>query len=280
MAKPHRRREPIRRPIPAPRRGPAPVPMVPRFDTTPLIDVLPRVPIDVLPLYSVLAIVHQAMSGKPAGACVPGCHQIATALSLLGFDAEPMAAHVAIYDQAGQRTLSQIGVPEPPTVRPDGTTNGHMIVWSDSFGRLIDPTVIQDPLLMRLARQNVALTAPVLLPIPGGRTAALGSPLVTPRGPYLVAWTLQPQWTPLLNGVLDGTMGTGVQLGALAVAHDTLAVLCAAAQFRDTSGLAALSPTLRDLLSGERHLPDLPAELPADVAALIADPVGWFRRWP
>ncbi len=211
------------------------------------------------------------MSGKPAGSCVTTCHQMAAALGHLGFEAEPMAACATVFRAAGQVKYTDVGVWEhPPIVRPDGTTNGHMVVWTESFRRLIDATVVQDPALLKLARRDIQFTLPVVLRVPGGRDTLIdGQTAFTPRGPFLVSWLALPDWTETMTPLLDGPRGRAVEYGALAVAHDALDVRRSTGEHRDLRELPRLYPTLAALLTGSTTLPPLADELPPDVAQLL-----------
>jgi hypothetical protein len=46
-----------------------------------------------------------------------------------------MAAYVEVHRD--QRRFADIGVQGPAKVRPDWTTDGHAIVWAETFGRLV-----------------------------------------------------------------------------------------------------------------------------------------------
>ena len=63
-----------------------------------------------------------------------------------------MAAYVEVIKDG--RRYGGVGVNGKVTVYPDGITNGHTVVWADSFGRLVDATVAQHPELNRAVHQG------------------------------------------------------------------------------------------------------------------------------
>jgi hypothetical protein len=77
-------------------------------------------------------------------------------------------------DKDGRR-YGGIGVNGKATVYPDGTTNGHTVVWADSFGRLVDATVAQHPELNRAVhRGSLNQSAPARAAGRRARHAAAG----------------------------------------------------------------------------------------------------------
>lgn len=258
--------EPTISPVPAARRAIEPGPSrMPEFEPV-MYGMLAKVAVEVVPLYTALAVVHADMSGAPANACVPICYQLAGALEHLGFDAEVMAACATVYDRDQQEVkYADVGVWErPPIVRADGTTDGHAVLWAASFRRLVDPTIAQAPQLVKAARDDVKFTLPTILPV-RSREYLLSTPAVAaPKGPYLISWMLFPDWTGALAPALEGELGDALPYGSLALAHSCLQVLHALAGERDdVRRLRNLYPYLGDLLAGRRQLPALPAEPPA-----------------
>lgn len=241
---------------------------MPVYEHSPMWDRLFEAPVELTPLYAVLAVLHQAMSGKPAGSCVLTCHQISTALHHLGFPAEPIAACATVYRTAG--TLSEesdLGVwQRPPIVRPDGTTTGHMIVWAPSFAQLVDPTLVQHETLLARAATNPGYSIPVCAPAPTDPDLLLQEKLVARLDEDLyVSWLLQPDWTDLVNAVLDEPLTLAAELGGLSLAHDALDVLHRIADQRDLGPLHPLSVRLGALLAGSAHLPTMPDEVPPEL---------------
>jgi hypothetical protein len=270
-----RRREPVRHPIPearltAPRQRIRYDPddlRLPQFDGTPMAAALLKGPVEVVPLYAVLSAIHLEMSGRAANACLPLCYQLAGALRHLGFDAEVMAAYVEV--SRGDHRFTNIGVNGPATVYADWTTNGHSIVWADSFGRLVDPTVAQHPELHRAAHQDhLRFSAPIVLPV-GSRDTLLRGAIGAIRDPYQLAYLAQPQHTAVFTPWLD-QFAEALDYGALSLAHRALIAVQAAAQIRNLRQLAHLYPQLGALLNGHAQLDELPTTPPDAVARLAA----------
>jgi hypothetical protein len=268
------RRDPVRKPIAvrpavvesgAPSAATAEPRLLPEYESQ-MFGITAQVPIDVVPLYAALSVVHQEMSGAPANSCVPVCHQLAGALGHLGFDVEVMAACATVYHREDQDTkFADVGVWEhPPKVRPDGTTDGHVVLWANSFKRLVDPTIVQAPKLLKGADADPSFTMPVVLPV-ASRDKLFGSgSLATPKGPFVISWMFFPEWTDLMTPVLDGDLGEALPYGTLGLAHAALEVMRALRQVRsDVRQLYSLYPRLGALLAGRQSLPALPAEPPA-----------------
>jgi hypothetical protein len=89
---------------------------------------LEKAPVEVVPLYAALAVVHQGMSGAPINVCVPVCYQIAAALGHLGFDVELMAAHAEVREGD---TFRGSGACAPRTARSATrpSANGYPRLW-------------------------------------------------------------------------------------------------------------------------------------------------------
>ncbi len=273
------RREPIRRPVPAsrltgmlaPSRRPtddSPQQRMPVFAYSPLFTLIVEAPVELVPMYAVLAVLHQKSSGLPVGTCVPTSFQISGALEHLGFRAEPIAACGLVHRVTDTFTeISEVGVrTRPPVVFPDGTTTGHMIVWTSSFGHLIDATLVQDPTLLAAAHRDPVYSMPVFLPVPADRDAFLRTePMLVLDERLRASWILRPEWTAAMAPVLDGPMGLVARLGALALATDALEVVRDLGDERDLSSLAARSARLGRLLAGQESLPALPDEPPPEL---------------
>lgn len=243
--------------------------LMPVYEMSPIFGFLVDAPVAMVPLYAVLAVLHQALSGKPVGSCVPTSHQISGALRHLGFTAEPMAACATVYRiTATFAEVSEVGVwKRPPIVLPDGTTTGHMVVWTPSFAQLIDATLVQDPTLLAAARDNPLYSIPVLASVPcdlGDLVEA--RPLVTLDEHLRASWVLIPEWTSIMDPVLDGEAGTAVTRGALALATSALDLIHDLGEERDLNELRLMYPKLGRLLAGQQFLPD-----PSDARAAHPD---------
>jgi hypothetical protein len=261
------RRQPLRRPIPAPRSAPAAEdnPFCHSALLTPgyelfiagMLDVMPE---EAVPVQAIVAVAHQAIAARPAYPAVVAAGQLARSLSLLGFDSELIPACTTIgYQDRGKTRFREIGVwQRPPVVRADGTTDGHVVVWCDSLTRCIDLAPCQDRLLRRASTSGVPADQPVVLPVAGGRRQLLdrSRQMVTPRPPFVLHWMFFPDWMPMLNPLLD-RHSVAIELGGLEMAQASLDLLSALAVVRDLPLLDELYPTLGDLLSGRRSLPAL-----------------------
>ena len=264
-----RRREPVRRAIPASAIGARPDTDRRRLPS--LLGKLLNVPVETLPLYAALAIVQEELAaGGHLNSCVPICHQLAIALSHLGIEAEPMAAHVTVARLSTEETVAEIGVIDSPKVRADGTTDGHMVLWVEGMSRLADPTIMQIPEVLAAARRDNALGLPSVLPLPGGRAQLLSTRPAMPRPPYLLVWTILPDWTDRMGGVLVGDRAAAMPYGGLAMAHTALDLIRTVGERRDLAGLDQY-PRIAELLAGTEKLPPLPGQPPATFLKIRAE---------
>ena len=120
----------------------------------------------------------------------------------------------------------------PAKVRLDWTTDGHSIVWAESFGRLVDPTVAQHSGLNRAAHQDdLSFSAPIVLPV-GSRSTLLSGAIGAVREPYQLAYLAQPEHTGIFDRWFEEFI-EALDYGALALAHRALLVLQATAQMRN-----------------------------------------------
>jgi GNAT superfamily N-acetyltransferase len=244
-------------------------PRLPAFEVSGLVNALAKCPVDVVPLYAALAVVHQAMSGEPANACVPVCYQMAAALAHLGFDTEVMAAYVEVLQ--GDTTHVSLGVRGPAVIRMDYTTNGHTVLWAASFSRLVDPTIAQHPALLTTAhRGQDKHGAPLAVPVHGGRDTLLRGAIGAIRSPFQINYLVQPQHTAAFDPWL-AEFGDAVEHGGLGLAHLTLDTITATGKVRDLGELPHMYPRLGALLGGHQHLPTPPKQPPASWSRLRGD---------
>ncbi|MFC6019304.1 hypothetical protein ACFP2T_24245 [Plantactinospora solaniradicis] len=203
----------------------------------------------------------------PVGACVPTSYQISGALRHLGFEAEPVAACATLYRVTDTFSeVSEVGVwKRPPVVHPDGTTTGHMVVWTSSFARLVDATLVQDPVLLAAAQSDPVYSMPVFVDASADREEFLRSkPVVQLDDGLHASWVLLPEWTTFMDPILEGTTGAIVEVGALVLATDALRLIGALGEERDLTALPARYPRLGALLVGDERLPELPPEPPPE----------------
>lgn len=219
---------------------------MPEFESS-MFGKLGGVAVEHLPLYAALTVVHHDMSGAPVNSCVSICHQLAGALEHLGFSAEVMVACATIFDRENQEVKhADVGVwDRAPIVRADGTTNGHVVLWAESFRRLVDPTIVQAPVLFNAARDDEVFTLPIVLPVESREKLLAAPSLATFKGPFLLSWMLFPDWTPSLAPALRGDLGAALPYGKLGLAHAVLDVLRALGQVRpDVHRLNSMYPKI------------------------------------
>ncbi len=214
-------------------------------------------PLEVTPLYALMVAAHHAVARRPDYSSVVAAAQFMCGLEYLGFQAEIIAACTSVFHpkRDGNRK-TDIGVwKHPPVVRSDGTTDGHAVIWTDSFKRCIDIGICRDPTLQRESKNDPSLEAPAILPCPEGRDKLIhGSFSVgAHRSPYMLTWMFFPEWTSNYDLLLE-TRAATIQHGGLAMAHVAIDLLSALSLYRDTSELWALYPSLQPMVSGQRPL--------------------------
>ncbi|MGW7227106.1 AAA family ATPase [Streptomyces cyaneofuscatus] len=148
----------------------------------------------------------------------------------LGKRTAPSPAFVALAVTAAARTLgltcrmipttlqvTRDGVPldlpdqaTEPTLAPTGEVSGHITLWCEEAGRLVDPA-----LLLAQGRfpvgsdEREAFLAPVVFPAPDVDSLFAFRP-TTPRGRYLLVYHFRPDWGERLVKVLPHLDGTAV----------------------------------------------------------------------
>ncbi|MDB6084374.1 MAG: hypothetical protein JWN43_2255, partial [Gammaproteobacteria bacterium] len=206
------------------------------------------------------ASVCQAVGGRAAYRCIVACGQLMRALQYLGFDAELIPACTSVSRvERGDVRMADIGVwDHPPVIRSNGTTDGHLAVWSDSLNRCIDIGVCHEPALRRASTGEQVLTLPAILPVPGGRQQLLHTArsIVTLRHPFALSWMFFPQWRSRFDPLLDHHSAV-IEHGGLALAHVVVDLLSAVAVYRDLGQLGELYPRLGSLVYGQALLPEL-----------------------
>ncbi len=237
---------------------------MPAYETSRMFGGLLRVPVELVPLYAPMAIIHQTMSGSPANVCYLACYQLVQICELLGFEAEMWVACATVFrpDQ-GPVKCADVGVwGRPPQVWDGNVTDGHVVVWAESFKRLIDPTIVQEPALHRAAQEDDILCQPLVLRVPD-RETLLSRPTHTfPFGPFSVSYMFFPHWISALNVLKEGELGEVQEYLALQMAHMTIELIQLLATRRDLGALSSLYPKLGALLAGEVALPALPPPPP------------------
>ena len=216
-------------------------------------------------MYTALALVYDELVGPPGKTCIPVCYQLLGSLKYLGFDGQVIAASALIMLN-GSEDIEDVGEHKrPPRLENDGSTDGHAVLWLESFHRMIDPTIVQSRTIQTEAQLNENLGLPMVLPAPS--LDVLLEPespgLATIRGPHHIGWILQPQWTELLTPVKGSDLHAGIAYGQLSLAYAILDVVRGLKHDRsDLQRLHDLYKPMTALLDEQIHLPPLPDEPP------------------
>jgi hypothetical protein len=217
-------------------------------------------PLELIPLYALTVTAHQAVARRPNYSSVVAAAQFRRSLEYLGFHAEIIAACTSVLHSKHDRSrIMDIGVwRHPPVVRSDGTTDGHAVIWTDSFKRCIDIGICRNPALQRDSRNAPSFEAPAILPSPEGRDKLIrGSFSVgAPRAPYMLTWMFFPEWTSNYGPLLEAHTII-IEHGGLAMAHVAIDLLSMLSLYRDTSKLWELYPSLQPMVSRQHPLPAL-----------------------
>ena len=172
-----------------------------------------------------------------------------------------MAAYAEVVQ--GEVRHASLGVESRPVIRSDYTTNGHVVLWAESFNRFVDPTIAQHPALLAEAHRGEEVHgAPLSIPIPGGREVLLRGAIGAIRTPFQINYLVQPQYTSVFDPWLD-EFRDGLDHGALGLAHLTLECIAAVGGERNLRALPHQYPQLGALLAGRKELPVLP-EIPPE----------------
>jgi hypothetical protein len=221
--------------------------------------------IQVLPLLTALAVIHSELTGTPGACCVPVCWQLQGGLEYLGFDSEVIAASSLVIRDGDNRPERVGRIDHLPSLRDDGSTDGHAVVWAESFGQLVDPAIVRARYLQAVAQDHPGVSFPVMLPV-ADRDTLLGPAVIcsSSRPTLTIAWGLLPNWTQALTPQPGSDLDTAITYGKLVLAHTTLDVIRGLDVVRpDAEQLRALYPPLAAFLDGRSQLPRLRGEPPA-----------------
>jgi hypothetical protein len=225
--------------------------------------------IEVLPLITALAVIHQDLSGTPSARSVPLCWQLHGALSHLGFDGEVIAA-VALVSREGDSMPEPIGRSRgTPRLADDGSTDCHAVFWARSFGRLVDPAIVLARHVRAVAWEDPVLSFPVMLPAPEDREALFRPDVIasSSRPSLTLTWGLMPQWTQAITPLAGSDLDASLQASKITLAHATLEILRALGKIRtDLPRMHARYPALAALLDGRSRLPPCPPSTALDGA--------------
>lgn len=220
-------------------------------------------PIEMLPLYATLAAASLQFKDPVSPRSVWFCHQIKGCLAHLRFKSEVIAAVAMVTSVEGE--IDYIGEHRrEPRLRADGSSDGHAVIWAESFGRLADPT-ITEARLVREAAERSAISMVAAVPIPS-REQLLHAPglRVQSQTGVVIELRLVPEWTQSLTPVSGSELETGLSYGQLALAHTVVEIMRGLAELRtDLPQIRSLYPLLADLIDGSALLPELPDEPPS-----------------
>jgi hypothetical protein len=209
---------------------------------------------EIAPLYALLTAVNQAIGRRRSYPAVLASAQLVRAFENLGFEAALLAGCTTLVrrdQQTSRPDTIDIGVwKHLPTTRQDGTTDGHGVAWTSTFGRIIDLGLCNHPLMIEMSADNEKMTSPVVLEIPGGKNQLLDSRsrVMTIRDPFLIGWNFFPSATKPLDAFLTRHAGA-VEHGGLALANVAIDLLSALAVYKDLAELKELYPRLAELMS-------------------------------
>lgn len=214
-------------------------------------------PVDVMPLYALLIPIYHAITRRPNYPVVVASAQLVRALEHLGFEAELVPASILIAREGDEKHPMDIGAwKHPPVLRDDGTTDGHVAIWADSFRRCIDLGPCNHPVLLKSSSDSQNLVGPVVLPMGEGREKLLDDSrrATILRLPFVMCWTFIPQWKPYFDPIL-ACNSSAIEDGGLALAKVAVDLLSAIAVYSDMSKFNKRYPWLTELLSGQADLP-------------------------
>jgi hypothetical protein len=219
-------------------------------------------PIELLPLYATLAAVSAQFDGPVGARSVWYCHQLHGCLAHLGFESEVIAAVAMVTPVEGE--TEYIGEQlRMPRLRADGSSDGHAVIWAESFGRLVDPTITETRLVREAAeRSGISMLAAAPIANRDELFRAPGFRLQSQTG-VAIELRLVPQWTQALTPAPGSELDIGLSYGQLALAQTVVEVMRGTAELRtDLPRLRNLYPLLADLIAGSTLLPQLPDEPP------------------
>jgi len=163
----------------------------------------------------------------------------------------------------GEIHHASLGVRGRPVIRPDYVTNGHVVLWAETFGRLVDPTVAQHPAVLAAAHQGQDKHgAPLAIVIPGGRETLMRGAVGAVRDPFQINYLVQPRYTVAFDPWL-AEFRDGLDYGGLGLARLTLDCIAEVGTMRNLGDLPHRYPRLGSLFASREQLPALPEQPPA-----------------
>ncbi|MFJ5936046.1 hypothetical protein [Streptomyces sp. NPDC093071] len=152
-------------------------------------------------LYGLIGATAYHLGGQEAPSPAFLCQAFATALRSMGLEGRVIPSMLRVIRGDDE----PLPLPEwrlPPTVTANGEILGHMVVWCEDAGRLVDPSLLLGQSRFGPgAAEHEIFRAPAVLPAPG-LNALLGFRPATHREGYLLAYEFHLDWEEHLGGVL------------------------------------------------------------------------------
>ncbi|GLW02956.1 NB-ARC domain-containing protein [Streptomyces lavendulae] len=195
--------------VPLPPSGDAGTYRISEFPWLDAVTLAQAVPPEARLLYSLIGATAYHLGGQAAPSPAFLSLAFAAALRSLGLDGQLLPAALRVTRGDG----SLLDLPKwrlPPMVTEDGEVLGHVAVWCEEAGRLVDPA-----LLLGQSRfgpdtaEHAIFRAPTVLPVPG-LDALLGCSPATHREGHLLAYEFRPDWEGQLGKVIAHVNGPAV----------------------------------------------------------------------
>ncbi|WP_234317993.1 NB-ARC domain-containing protein [Streptomyces rimosus] len=195
--------------VPLPPSGGGGTHPMPEFPWHDAVRLARAVPPEARLLYSLIGATAYHLGGQAAPSSVFLSLSFATALHSLGLESRLVPAALSVSSGDGE----PLDLPEwqrPPMVAESGQVWGHVTVWCEGAGRLVDPALLlgQSRFGPGSAEREI-FRLPVVLPAPA-LDDLLGSQLGTYRDGHLLAYEFRPDWEEQLDRVIAHIDGTAV----------------------------------------------------------------------
>ncbi|WP_037809241.1 NB-ARC domain-containing protein [Streptomyces sp. NRRL S-1448] len=190
--------------VPLPPSGGSGAHPMPKYSWPDAVALARAVPPDARLLYSLIGATAYHLGGQVAPSPVFLSLAFAAALRSLGLESRLVPAALTVT----RRDSKALDLPEwrrPPMITKNGEVLGHVTVWCERVGRLVDPALLlgQSRLSPGAAEREIFRT-PVVFPAPA-LDALLGSRVGTHREGHLLAYEFRPDWEEQLSGVIART---------------------------------------------------------------------------
>ncbi|WP_435604167.1 hypothetical protein [Streptomyces sp. bgisy130] len=182
------------------------------------------VPPDARLVYGLLGATSYHLGGQAAPSSAFLALAFAAALRSMGLECRLLPTRLQVA-RGEEDPLDLPGWQQQPMALPDGEVRGHVTIWCEEAGRLVDPALLLGQSLFAPgAAERKIFQTPVVLPAPGLETL-LNVRLSTHREGHLLTYEFRPDW--------EDRLGDGV-------AHlDRMAVADFAQQLATSAALAA-----------------------------------------